>query len=130
MQMTRNFLMALAAVTAVAAATAATPVLVQPKVAVLLHFDSSNDRDKLLGLVKKAMAVDAKLGCSCTTRVWGGGFGGDGGVTIVTEYASLVAMAQYSARRDASTDWAQFITEAMASGIKPGVSSVIDDVTP
>jgi hypothetical protein len=101
-----------------------------PRVVVLLHWDATTNPAKLLPLIKKGMDVDTKLGCGCNARVWGGAFGGDGGITLVTEFPSLVAMAQYEARRAASAEWAAFITEAMASGTARPSSSIVSEMIP
>lgn len=125
----KQLLMGLAGMAVVATASAAAPMS-PPKIVVVLHFDASNDTTKLLTLTKKAMDIYAKQGCGCNTRVWGGGFGGDGGTTIVTEFPSMVAMAQYTAKRDASPEWMQFIAEAMVAGFKSPTSSLLAEMTP
>lgn len=105
-----------AAITLAGVAGAAEP----PRVAEVMHFSEDNNPAKLDALIKKGVGIMQKIGCGCTVRVWVRAFGGDAGVTLVTEYPSLLALAQFDEKMRTSPEWTAFMTsDVIPSGTKP-----------
>jgi hypothetical protein len=105
-----------AAITLAGVAVAAEP----PRVAEVMHFSEDNNPAKLEALIKKGVGIMQKIGCGCTVRVWVRAFGGDAGVTLVTEYPSLLALAQFDEKIRNSPEWTAFMTsDVIPSGTKP-----------
>ena len=111
-----------AAMTAAGAALAADPL----HVAEVVHFSQDENPAKLGPINKKAIGLLQKLGCGCTARVWNRAFGGDAGTTIVIEYPSLMALAQFEQKLQNSAEWAAFwANEVMPSGVKPPTINLV-----
>lgn len=123
----KALLMGLAALAGIATAlpvAAAEP----PKIMGLVHY-STNDRSKLMEMIAKGNALDRKFECGCTIRVWEEMYGGDGGVTLIIEFKSLLAMAQYQERVRDAPEWAEWGKAMMAAGIKPETNRLLQEIT-
>lgn len=114
-----------AAITLAGAAGAAEP----PRVSEVMHWSEDNNPATLNALIKKGVGIMQKVGCGCTVRVWVRAFGGDAGVTIVTEYPSLLALAQFEEKLRNSPEWTAFMTaDVMTSGTKPPTVELVSEL--
>jgi len=120
-------MLGVAAITLAGMAGAAEP----PRVAEVLHFSEGDNPAKIEALSRKAIGLMQKIGCGCTVRVWTRAFGGDAGVTVVTEYPSLLALAQFEEKIRNSPEWAAFMTnDVIPSGTKPPTVNLLVERMP
>ncbi len=105
--MRASFWTAILAVTLVLGITVPTVSFAQgPTVINVLRIDPSGDLEFFLGIVKRARAINERLGTRGKSRVWQATLAGEGAgaVYVAIEHPSLVTMAQGLAKLQADAE--------------------------
>ena len=103
-----------------------------PAVNNVLFIDVGGDLPKFLEFFTRATAIGDKYGSTGTGRVWFATLAGPltGNVVVVTEYPSLVSMAESNTKVNQSPEWQQFIADFTAAGMSVISNQALVEVTP
>ena len=98
----------------------------------LIAVDDNGDLPGVLDIVKRARAINERLGTPGMTRVWQATLAGDeaNSVVIGVEYPSLEALAQAQAKQVGDSEWQKLIEDVQAKGISVTSNSVWQEITP
>jgi hypothetical protein len=122
----QNVLLVLIIVGAMTATSSAAPPASPPRVTEVIVLDVGANMSKFVDLSSRVDAIAAKYQSTGQARYWISAWAGSetGHVIVTIEYPSLVSMAQSVAKINASPEFAKWMTEAQASGIKQLSESV------
>ena len=121
-----------AAVTAVSSAAPAAPAAGPPHVTEVVVLDVGANMQKFIELSKRVDAIAAKTQAPGHARYWMSTWGGpdSGHVIIAIEYPSLASLAESVAKMNASPEFAKWLADVQASGIKQLSNSVVTELQP
>jgi hypothetical protein len=121
-----------AAVTAVSSAAPAAPAAGSPHVTEVVVLDVGANMQKFIELSKRVDAIAAKTQAPGHARYWMSTWGGpdSGHVIIAIEYPSLASLAESVAKMNASPEFAKWLADVQASGIKQLSNSVVTELQP
>ena len=121
-----------AAVTAVSSAAPAAPAAGSPHVTEVVVLDVGANMQKFIELSKRVDAIAAKTQAPGHARYWMSTWGGpdSGHVIIAIEYPSLASLADSIAKMNASPEFAKWLADVQASGIKQLSNSVVTELQP
>ena len=121
-----------AAMTAVSSAAPAAPPAGPPHVTEVVVLDVGANMQKFIELSKRVDAIAAKNHAPGHARYWMSTWGGpdSGHVIIAIEYPSLASLADSIAKMNASPEFAKWLADVQASGIKQLSNSVVTELQP
>jgi hypothetical protein len=101
-----------------------------PRVTDVFVLDVGANMQKFIDLTSRVNAIAAKYQSTGQARYWISTWAGPeaGHVIVTIEYPSLVSMAQSVAKLNGSPEFAKWLTEAQASGIKQLSESVVTEL--
>ena len=118
---------------ALALAAVSSPALADggPRVVNVLSFEVE-DMEKFIALTKRAAEIQAKLGTGGTQRVLVSLYSGSGTGTpfVVLDYPDMETLVAADRKTDNSEEWAAFLVDVQAAGVRIVSNSVSVDVTP
>ena len=102
-----------------------------PRVVNVLTFEVE-DMEKFVALTKRAAELQEKLGTGGTQRVLLSLYSGTGTGTpfVVLDYPDLETFAAAERKTDESEEWAAFLVDVQAAGVRVVSNSVSVDIAP
>ena len=103
-----------------------------PAVVQVVQIDTGGSIAKFLELSAQVDAINEKYGGTGERRILQSTLAGPntGSVFVVIEYPNLVSMAESVSRSSASPEWAKFVADFQAAGMRVLSNSVSVDITP
>jgi hypothetical protein len=116
----------------VSAGSSAAPPAGPPHVSNVVVLDVGANMQKFIDLSHRMDALTAKLQSTGKARFWDTTWAGSnaGHLVVVVEYPSLASMAASQEKMMASPEYAKWIADAEASGIKVVSQSLLTEVHP
>jgi hypothetical protein len=101
-----------------------------PHVTQVIVLDVGPHMQKFINLTDRASAMAKKYESTGTVRYWTSTWAGSetGRVIVTVEFPSLTSMAASIGRMSASPEYAQWLTDVEASGIKRLSASVVTEM--
>ncbi len=98
----------------------------------VVQVDIAGNLAKFLQLMWQVAAISEKYGGTGERRILQSTLAGPntGSVFVVIEYPSLVSFAESNAKIGPSPEWAQFVADSQAAGMRVASNSVSVDITP
>ena len=117
-------------VAAMTAVSSAAPAAGPPHVTQVVVLDVGANMQKFIELSKRVAAIATKIQDPGHARYWLSTWGGpdSGHVIIAIEYPSLVSLAESEAKMNASPEFAKWLVDVQASGIKQLSNSVVTEL--
>ena len=108
------------------------PKVAQGSVVQFVGIETNGETPAFLDIVKRARAINQRLGTSGTARVWQATLAGDqtNSVGLGIEFQSLEAFAQARAKQLADAEWQTLVAEVQKKGITATSNSLYADITP
>ena len=108
------------------------PMAAQGSVVQFVGIETNGETPAFLDIVKRARAINQRLGTSGTARVWQATLAGDqtNSVGLGIEFQSLEAFAQARAKQLADAEWQTLVAEVQKKGITATSNSLYADITP
>ena len=103
-----------------------------PAVVQVIQIDTGGNLAKFLELTGRLDAISEKYGSTGERRILQSTLAGPntGSVFVVIEYPNFVSMAESVSKSSASPEWAQFVADFQAAGMRVVSNSVSVDITP
>ncbi len=108
------------------------PAVAQGSVVQFVGIETNGETPAFLDIVKRARAINQRLGTGGTARVWQATLAGDqtNSVGLGIEFQSLEAFAQARAKQRADAEWQTLVAEVQKKGITATSNSLYADITP
>ena len=103
-----------------------------PAVVQVIQIDTGGNLAKFLELTGRLDAISEKYGSTGERRILQSTLAGPntGSVFVVIEYPNFVSMAESVSKINASPEWAQFVADFQAAGMRVVSNSVSVDISP
>ena len=103
-----------------------------PRIVTVLTVDVAGDTPRFLEFVVRGTAISEQYGGTGSVRVFLSTLAGPitNTVAVVTEYPSLVSMAESVSKINPSAEWQQLVADVQAAGMRVVSNSVSVDISP